>query len=199
MSKKSNHYVPQFYLKNFSYNRKSVGMYHVERKKYIPHASIKNVACKDYLYGKDGNLEDWFQVVESQASRVISNLIQTEKFPPKSSDDYKLLLIFILLSEARTLQSADKLEEMLSFLANKAAEYVPSLSKEEQEDRFAVKSEIPNAPGIDVAVKYFPVIMDLKAILIKTANDRTFMTSDNPVMKYNQMFFQETTQIVVLD
>lgn len=40
--KENQHYVPQFYLKIFSLNDKSVGMYRFAVNKVITHASIKD-------------------------------------------------------------------------------------------------------------------------------------------------------------
>ena len=42
-----NHYVPQFYLKNFSGNN-SIGVYNFERNKFIDEAAIRKVGGKDY-------------------------------------------------------------------------------------------------------------------------------------------------------
>ena len=56
-SHKFQHYVPQFYLKNFSSNNKSVGIYNFNVNKYISNASIKDNFGKNYFYGDDKRIE----------------------------------------------------------------------------------------------------------------------------------------------
>ena len=42
--KKNQHYIPKFYLRNFSYQNfgKQIGVYNLENKLYIPKAALKN-------------------------------------------------------------------------------------------------------------------------------------------------------------
>jgi hypothetical protein len=71
--KKKNHYVPQFYLRNFSLDKKSIGMYHLPSRKHIQTASIANVVCRDYLYGKTKEIEDWFTKQENKYRTRLGN------------------------------------------------------------------------------------------------------------------------------
>ena len=72
---KRQHYVSQFYLKNFSIhlNRKSIGIFNVQREKYIPQASLRGQAYQDYFYGKDGSTENALSSIEKAASRIVEN------------------------------------------------------------------------------------------------------------------------------
>ena len=62
--KKNHHYTPRFYVKQFSDNEKSVGMYLNRFQKDIPDASIVKIFYSDYLYGKNNALEDALMNVE---------------------------------------------------------------------------------------------------------------------------------------
>ncbi|HEX2983013.1 MAG TPA: DUF4238 domain-containing protein, partial [Ignavibacteriales bacterium] len=55
--RKNQHFVPQFYLRNFSENKKSLCDYNLSNNKYIKNASIKDMASQNYFYGKDENIE----------------------------------------------------------------------------------------------------------------------------------------------
>lgn len=41
--KEFNHFIPQFYLKNFSTNKKGIGMFLLDKRKFVANASIKEV------------------------------------------------------------------------------------------------------------------------------------------------------------
>ncbi|NLO82232.1 MAG: DUF4238 domain-containing protein [Clostridiales bacterium] len=101
MEKVRHHYVPKFYLRNFSNNDKSIGMFINRNKRYIKHASIKEQACKEYLYGKEQTIEDALMNIENKASVIIKNIINSSKLPQKETEDYHFLLMYILLQEAK--------------------------------------------------------------------------------------------------
>jgi hypothetical protein len=55
---KSHHYVPQMYMRLFSnVGGKRVGVFALSTGKFIPNASIKGQACKDYFYGQGRRVE----------------------------------------------------------------------------------------------------------------------------------------------
>ena len=56
--KRRQHYVPKFYLRNFSENKKSVGMYLLKENKIITHGSINDSLWKEYFYGEDAVVEN---------------------------------------------------------------------------------------------------------------------------------------------
>lgn len=191
MEKISNHYVPQFYLKNFSNNRKSIGMYHTKHHKYIKEASIKKQACKDYLYGEDGTLEDMLMDIENQSSKIIKKIIETSTLPPQDSNDYALLLLFILMSEARNLRTADSINNFIDIKMktimkmNKKLDISPDFI-----DKTKISMNIPNLHSISTSLEIYPILFDLKSVLLISKNDRQFITSDNPLVRYNQMYIQ---------
>lgn len=101
-----NHYIPQFYLRNFSDNKKGIGTYMLHQRKFVANNSIRRVGGKDFLYGKDGTIEKWFEELEGKWSKIIDSIIENEKIQT-DSEDYTYLLMFIYLSDARTSQVAD--------------------------------------------------------------------------------------------
>jgi hypothetical protein len=189
MQKVSNHYVPQFYLKNFSNNKKSIGMYHIKHHKYIKEASIKKQACKDYLYGEDGTLEDMLMEIENHCSKIIRRIIETSRLPSKDSQDYALLLLFILLSEARNLKTANSInnfiDTQMKILLKMDKQYdIP----DDVIDKLKISMTIPNLNPILSTFELYPILFDLKGVLLVTKNDRQFITSDNPLVRYNQFY-----------
>lgn len=191
-NKVSNHYVPQFYLRNFSINRKSVGMIRVEESKYIKEASIKKQVCKDYLYGDNDTIENWFQEIENKVSQIIKKIIAKEELPIFKSEEYDLLLYFMLLSEARNLKTAETMNKFIDSLGK-------AILKMDQKERFPadkieetkISFTIPNLNSIKAVGEIHPIIHDLKATLISIENDREFITYDNPLIRYNQFYVKK--------
>lgn len=79
MRNKKQHYVPQFYLKNFSNDGKNIYCYDKEEFKSYPQ-SIKNIAQSKYFYGKDLTLEDNLSYLEWYSSLCINKLIKTRDY-----------------------------------------------------------------------------------------------------------------------
>lgn len=192
MDKVSHHYVPQFYLKNFSKNNKSIGMFINKHSKYVKQVSIKKQACKDYLYGREQIIEDTLMNIESKAAILIKRIIETHEIPSKQSEDYHFLLMFILLLETRVQRQADSMNNLVNQLAKITAKMSNEHGRldvsENIIDEMTVSLDIPNLPSMQAAVEIYPVMLDLKTSLILIENDRMFITSDNPVVRYNYMY-----------
>jgi hypothetical protein len=54
---KSQHFVPQHYLRAFSTDGRSVRICHLCSGRIVPNGSIKDQSCRDYFYGKDRRIE----------------------------------------------------------------------------------------------------------------------------------------------
>lgn len=189
MDKKNNHYVPQFYIKYFSNNGRSVGMW-IHGKEPIPTASIKQILCEEFLYGKDGQLENILANKEGEWSQIINKIMEDHKIP-EDLNEYKKLLSFVLISSARTLLDAKCVKEHFYELAKTICKmkWNITLSQEEFDDLYSKESMlIPNLYSICSAEEDISFIFDLKAILIINKSNRSFITSDYPTAKYNQFF-----------
>lgn len=104
--KKYNHYVPKFYLANFSGSSKFIDKCILSSGKIIRTASTSSTGGKDYLYGKDGKLEDAFCELEGIWADIVKQIILTESIS-SNPDDCACLIHFIILSENRTLAKAN--------------------------------------------------------------------------------------------
>lgn len=98
--KKSNHYVPQLYLKNFS-EKHSDGKYKLYRltidSNHVDKNEPKRFACIEYFY--DHNLENWFMKKESQWSKVNEKIIKRktiEKLTDIERNQYSKFLGYLL-------------------------------------------------------------------------------------------------------
>ena len=74
-NKKNQHYVPQFYFKFFSKNKKSINILLKNNGQIIPNASIKAQCSKNNFYGSQ-ELEDMFSSLEGEYSQVLRDLTE---------------------------------------------------------------------------------------------------------------------------
>jgi len=68
--KKNQHYVPKFYLRNFSFqnNKKQIGVFNIENEFYFLKAKLKTQGSKNFFYGSDGVIEDSLSLIEGELS-----------------------------------------------------------------------------------------------------------------------------------
>ncbi len=191
--KQYNHYVPQFYLKNFSGN-KSIGLYNFKIKKFVDEASIRDVAGKDYLYGEDNQLEDFFSNLERKWSNVINTIINTEHLP-LDSEEYTYLIMFVFLSDARGVEVADAFYEDKLVEGKNIARIMRKAGKldvtDEWIDNLDVKIDRPNLPFIQNLSSSVRIMSDLCPLLIINETNLSFITSDRPVVIYNRWFVEK--------
>ena len=184
---KSNHYVSEFYLRNFSPNQKSVGLYNLKTDFSYGHASIKDQCCKDYLYGKDGQAEKALRDIETASSAIIREIISTHKLPPLFSAEHIALMIFVLIQNARTLNATDELNEVTDkVIKHLFVRYKRGQIKQQDLDRVKLQYDNAALQRISHAVEVYPLILDLVLFLLVNNTGRRFITSDNPVVLYNQ-------------
>lgn len=187
-----NHYVPQFYLKNFSGNN-SIGVYNFERNKFIDEAAIRKVGGKDHLYGKDQCLEDWFQNLEGHWSIVVNDILRTEKIP-QDSTQYTYLLMFVYLSDVRVAEVADKYHDFKLQEGKNAARILKEQGKlnlsEDFIDNLTLEIDRPNLVYIQGMPKMIRIISGLTPLLIINESKVDFIASDVPVTKYNKWFIE---------
>ena len=191
MDNKYQHFVPQFYLRNFSENGRSIGGYLLKERKFIPHMPIKDMCGRDYLYGEDLELEKWFSRLESNWAVLLRKIIDQIDLS-LSYEEWAYLYMFVFLTDARNGFMADSANDMTT----KTAQLIAKISRDhgrinatdEEIKQLRFKSNIPNLPHIQSMPKIINIMMDLKPLLLYNTTNRMFITSDYPVVKYNYLF-----------
>jgi hypothetical protein len=185
---KNQHYIPKFYLRNFSlnHNGKTVHLYNISRDLVIPSVGISGQCYRHYLYGKDGRLERGLGMLEAATSPLLGRMIMDGKLPPRRSPEHGLLGQFISIQHQRTEIRETEINEMADqFVRHILKRKEPELAK--HLDR--VRISVPNAAILNVhnAAVRAPLLFDLEYKLLTTPRDRYFITSDNPVVLLNQL------------
>lgn len=198
---KNQHYVPQFYLRNFSCDGKSIGTFLLEQKKYIPTAPIKHQSSADYFYSPNMEIEEALGALENLASVAINKIKDNpkEKLP---QNDAVALYVFTMLQIGRTPAFVKKIEEN----ANKMGmmmlrNFIEAMRKTDRakeveiitDDFLDMVSLKPTHPG-EYALRAISSMMDPcmdlipKAKILINQTKTSFITSDNPACLYNQHF-----------
>lgn len=186
--KKNQHYVPQMYLRNFaSGSKKAIHLYHTTSKRKISGAPIKGQCAKSYFYGKDLKIENAFHDLEGHASRIIRHILDTGTVPKVRSQEAGALLVFTIFQYARTKDMADQHDDIVEKFTKAVIARDGSIDKEIME-HVTVKLVDPVRLALDSAAKSFYLAADLKVKVLINRTDVEFITSDNPVVLYNQMF-----------
>ena len=177
-------------MRRFSDNRKSVGMAILKPAKIIENASIKNIAGQEDLYGNNGEIENMLSQLEGQWSTVL-RMIDASRKVPGFDDARILLLLFMLLSDARTQSVATDQNALITETSKSILRIYNRVGKTQFSkdviDAVQVGYKIPNLVPIRQAFELIAYLVDLHLILIVNETHIQFITSDSPFVRYNKL------------
>lgn len=184
--KKNQHYIPKFYLRNFSYlnNKKQIGIFNIENSFFFPKSKLKTQGSKNFFYGKDGVIEENLSQIEVYLAKSINTIISNNKLPEKKSENYLSLLSFVALTDLRSPVSVNGLNQMYKRMED---------SINELDSSFLEKNPIPERNNeeilhglLSMVSSVVEIISDLKIKLLINETKTPFISSDFPIIKYNQ-------------
>ena len=187
--KKYQHFVPKFYLRFFSNDGKSVGTYIFKHQKYVKIAPLNSIGGSNYLYGEDGEIEDWFQELEGKWDKILKEIINSNSLNI-SIEEYVYILMFIYLSDARNKANADLQNKFINELSVINHNLSNSDTKYKFTDKIA-EFDIPNYNSLAIMNDIIPLLFDLKLVLIINDTNNQFITSDCIVSRYNQFLLEK--------
>lgn len=182
---RKHHYVPRFYLKNFSTARgKSIHLFNLPSNHNVLNASLRNQCYSSHFYGDDPRIEHALAGIEDAAAGVIRDIIVTKRLPSHRSSDHLTLMEFTMIQRARTQMSADTADAMIDGVLKVAYRDAPNIEDPDL-DGFRIGYENPVLLPLRVAARTIPVSLDLQLHLLVNRTNTQFITSDNPVVLYN--------------
>lgn len=191
--KKKQHYVPRFYLKNFSWGaRKAINVHNIKNKLDIPGGNLKNQCYEPYFYGKNLKIENAFEKIEGITAHIISDIIKTDSAPKRFSEEHHALLTFVLMQQARTKYRAEANNELADTFAKMMLTESGKFSDEELEG-VNLKLNNPTLFSVQAVAQTLPIGFDLNIKVLVNKTNIKFITSDNPVIFYNQYFERHPT------
>ena len=193
--KKNQHYVPRMYLRNFALGeKKAIHLFNVPSKTPVSNAPLKSQCSAPYFYGKDLVIENAFERLEGEVAKIIRNMIKSNTVPKPRTRESADLLNFVLSQYGRTKHAADVQNDLVDKFAKWMLEKNGKFTKDELD---LVKIGLVDSPGMAVrnAAQSVLLAMDLKMKLLVNRTDFEFITSDNPVVFYNQCY--ERSNLIV--
>lgn len=187
---KKHHYVPRFYLRRFASDGRSLSLYNFGRGVAIKNANLKNQCYRDYMYGKDGLHESNLSKMEGALAELLRRILSADVLPPPWSPDHESLCVLALLQNARTAYSADSVNEFSDKMWKKVLEKDPRCEPEMLSKVRIVNTDPANF-AIATMLRMYHLIMDLDYRLLLAHDKSEFITSDNPVVMYNQLMKSE--------
>ena len=180
------HFVPKFYLRRYSKDGRSINIWNLRRQLKIVNANLKNQCYGVYFYGKKSIVEKALSLVEANTAQVLRSIGDTSRPPLPGSPEHQFLVLYILMQHARTLHMADELNAMTD---NLAKHLVRGTKEFEGIDlsRFRIGLGEPARDALSIATSCYPLLFDLAYKVIVNRTDAEFVTSDNPVVFYNQL------------
>jgi hypothetical protein len=171
---KNQHFVPQFYLRNFSADPepRSVSLFNIARARAIPRASIKSQCSRDYWHGDhDPMFEESVRDLEGLGAAAIKACILTSRI-----HKLRTLKTFVMFQLSRTPFSAEAFAETRRKMHELTYRRPPE------------NIELDPKHNIGVYIKNEPLIRDMAACLVVNKTKIDFITSDNPVALTNWWF-----------
>ena len=184
MAKKRQHYVPLFYLKAFESAPRRIHLFHLQSRRVIQHASMRDQCYSHRFYGPD-EIEDILAQLEGAAASVIQAIIASGEPPTPGTEQHGTLLAFVCLQILRTpvarqniQNSWIKMDKQIFGDADPAPE--SGLSRfSPVSDQEVLRLQFQMMP------RYVEGLTDLDLHVARSPSRAMLITSDNPVVRYN--------------
>ncbi|MDR3480943.1 MAG: DUF4238 domain-containing protein [Burkholderiaceae bacterium] len=182
---KNHHFVPQFYLRYFSSNKKGINLLNLKMGKVVLGAALRQQCSRDYFYGKDVRYERALGEVEAASSGALRKLIDSKRVFSKDSPDFISILIYVSLQYYRTGSKVDYLNQMVDGLAKDFLKYqIPA----EDLSKFTIGMDGLSNLAVRNAFNNYAMLIDMEWLLVEAEPGCEFITSDTPVLFLNTFF-----------
>lgn len=188
--KKKQHYVPKFYLRQFSNENKKFYLFNIGKKENIGPVPFETQCFEDYFYGADAKWENKLANLESQWNAALEHI----KSHSYSENDIQKIKEFAMYQYIRTKKSLEKqtsstqktIAEILeSYTAHKSLE-ASNLNQIIQEVSMENAKKTISAPFLLEMIKeQANLIDDLVFSLITFKTKTKLLSSDNPIIIAN--------------
>lgn len=194
---KMQHYVPRFYLKNFSIQESSgkhiINCFDKIEGKVFK-TDIRNVAGEKFFHDlerdKEQKIELGLSKLERKFSRAVKRLIEHKKVNNISEYQKGMLSLFIAVQMERTKERRESLKDLVNQVYERLSkENLSNELRESLEDAKKEKSiKLMHLQGlIEWSERFANIIFNLKWILFINKTKIPFMASDNPINLNNEL------------
>lgn len=197
------HYVPQFLLKNFSYDRrrKIINVFNLADSSFDlatnpnvkeERIKIKKRFQKDFFYDTDNVIENFLEVnIEGPASTVIKSIVHKNHLNLSSEEKIKLFRFISSLS-SRTPEALKQADSMLNFNFNQSVRELLRLhnldEKIAEEGNFVFNDKSLVSLSALNGITLHQAFNDLELAFVFNKSNRDFYISDHPIFSYNWFY-----------
>jgi len=199
---KVQHFVPQWYQRNFTANpdakenEMSIWVFSIESRK-MELNPIYQTAAEDDFYGRI--TEESLQDLEKKTSTSINSLIKCKYIKGLSPTSVENIRIFLLLQSARTKTAKDITEKAVNRILETEIRpkfrliYKDSPEKLDYIDALDLSDADFFIWNMRMAIASVVGITDLSGYLLINRTDLPFVSSDHPVVINNYFFKRQTS------
>jgi hypothetical protein len=186
--KKRQHFVPKFYLRNFSFDGGAqLHLIHAEDLRAIPEVGLKGQCYDDYFYGKEPMVENALENLEGVTAEVFRAIIAKQRLPEWGTPDDFVFRTFVCLQWGRTKLHAETSEAMFDKMLKTA--YGPAWRAkgitQAEIDEVYFGTERPGLFSLSTASEMVPFMGDLESKLVVANGHGEFVVNDAPVVLTN--------------
>lgn len=185
MRKRQHHFVPQFYLRQFSADGRSISLFNFRRGVLIERASIRKQCARRDYYGFAEGAEDSLAELEGEAAKIIREIRYSRKLPGPGTTDWQNLLGFVAIQKARTTRAGNSSNHVTDYLAKLSLQGQP-IAESVDLEKYVIGHKHPTQVPLSVVGDVVEVAGSLAAHLVVNESPVAFMTSDDPVVVHNQ-------------
>jgi hypothetical protein len=192
---KIQHYVPKFYLRNFSVKGKRPKLYCLDKTKLTESlTNITNVACEGYFYDGIGDVgqvnEKALSQLETKFRTPYRKVVEQQDFACLDAHEKWLLAAFIVTQELRTKEHREELRDMIKQTILRIKEKfntdrLPREFEQAQDDEYVKALHLSTLSDVPEYVAI--VTRGMKWLLLLNETDTPYWTSDHPVNRYNDI------------
>lgn len=186
------HFVPKFYLRNFSESKKGIFVFDKYLEKNFL-GSINKIGSSEYFYGDDqtkNGLELFYGKIEAITTPIIKTLIERLESKIQTNlheNERKNLAKFIWHQQTRTLESRIRLshleKKVSSIIENKPTIELENLDYFKNHSCKKIHLDFLNSLTIKEADS-IQVLYERTWVIFKNSTRVDFLTSDSPVISY---------------
>ncbi|MDM3862551.1 MAG: DUF4238 domain-containing protein [Aphanizomenon gracile PMC644.10] len=189
MNKRKHHYVPKFYLKRFAsdlskVDPRQINLYNIPSCQIKLDISLRDQCYKRKFYGQTDEIENLLSTLEGTFSSVVKKICETKTVPTIGTQDHHDLLIFISTQMMRTSKCAEDLNNRIDMFTKMILSRDSRFSEVDL-NKVKIGFIQPVLASLENSAEMAFGLDDLGIHLFRAAPNTEFITSDNPVFKYN--------------
>src|ERR1044072_392647 len=180
------HYVPKCHLRPFSpsSSRRNIALYNAERDIFVASASIADQCQRSYFYGRDLELEMWFQKLEGAYATAVRSL---ENGCSHSPDTEAAIRAFMHYHDHRTPTAVAARQAFHRGMFDAATRGLP----EKMHPDLGDLSDLNMLHDcIETESNTLQDVADLQSVIVENRSHREFATSDHPTIMTNRLQLQ---------